>query len=84
MKQVLFVAMKEPDRQIDELSFLGNSEKGVESEDGMVVFGFGRQSDAQPRLSAVNNTFYFGFLKRKVKRRNGHEDVVKDIEDILK
>jgi len=84
VKQILFIAMKKPDRQIDELGFLGNSKNGVDSEDGMVVFGFGRQGDAQPQMTDPHNTFYIGFLKRKVKNEASHESVAKDIIDILK
>ena len=84
VKQILFLAMKKPDRQIDLIGFLGNSDQGIESEDGMVVFGFGRQSDAQPQMSNPYNTFYIGFLKRKVKNRSRHESVVKDITNVLK
>lgn len=84
VKQILFMAMEKPDRQIDALGFLGNSSKGVLSEDGMVVFGFGRQGEAQPQMTNPHNTFYFGFIKRKVKNQNGHESVGKDIANILK
>lgn len=84
VKQVLFFAMGKPDRQIDVLGFLGDSEQGIASNDGMVVFGFGRQSNAMPQLTDPHNTFYFGFLKRKVKNRNTHEVVAKDIANVLK
>ena len=84
VKQILFVAMEKPDRQIDELGFLGNSTLGIDSEDGMVVFGFGRQSNAQPQLTDPKNIFYIGFLKRRVKNINGHESAAKDIMNILK
>jgi len=84
VKQILFVAMEKPDRQIDALGFLGNSTHGVDSEDGMVVFGFGRQSDAQPQMTDPHNTFYFGFLKMKVKTKNGHENATKEISKVLK
>lgn len=84
VKQILFIAMEKPDRQIDVLGFLGNSTKGIASEDGMVVFGFGRQGNAQPQLTDPHNTFYIGFLKRKVKSQGGHESVAKDIANIVK
>lgn len=84
VKQVLFVGMKNPDRKIDALGFLGNSSQGIESDDGMVVFGFGRQGDAQPQLTDPHNTFYFGFIKRKIKNKATHESLAKDIEGILK
>lgn len=84
VKQVMFIAMQRPDRQIDLLGFLGNSDKGVESEDGMVVFGFGRQSESLPQMTDPHNKFYIGFLKRKVKNQGGHDSVAKDIAEILK
>lgn len=84
VNQILFVAMAKPDRQIDALGFLGNSSKGVDSEDGMVVFGFGRQGNAEPQLTDPHNTFYIGFLKRKVKNENSHAAVAKEIADIIK
>ena len=84
VKQILFVAMEKPDREIDEMSFLGNSGKGVDSQDGMVVFGFGRQSDSQPRMTNPHNKFYFGFMKRKIKNSTAHDGIVKDIQSILK
>jgi hypothetical protein len=84
VKQILFIAMEKPDRQIDALGFLGNSSKGVNSEDGMVVFGFGRQSDEQPQMTDPHNKFFFGFMKRKVKSSNSHDAAAKSIMGILK
>lgn len=84
VKQILFLAMDQPDRQIDVLGFLGDSENGIESDNGMVVFGFGRQSNAQPQLTDPHNVFYIGFIKTRVKNINGHENVAKSIADILK
>lgn len=83
VKQVLFLAMEKPDRQIDALGFLGNSSEGLASNDGMTVFGFGRQGDAKPQLTDPYNTFYFGFMKMKVKNKNGHESLTKDIMKII-
>ena len=51
---------------------------------GMVVFGFGRQGNKQPQLTDPHHKFYIGFIKTRVKNKNGHEDVAKDIKDILK
>lgn len=84
VKQILFVAMQKPDRQIDALGFLGDSPYGVGSEDGMVVFGFGRQGSAEPQMTDPHNVFYFGFIKAKIKNSGGHESVAKDIENIVR
>ncbi len=83
VKQILFIAMEKPDRQIDTIGFLGNSSKGTESDDGAVVFGFGRQGDGKPQLTDPHNKFYIGFLKTKVKNENVHDAVAKDISDFL-
>jgi len=83
VKQILFLAMEKPDRQIDAHGLLGNSPKGIDSDDGMVVFGFGRQSDSQPQLTDPYNTFYFGFIKMRVKTKNGHTSASKDIIKLL-
>lgn len=83
VKQILFIAMKNPDRKIDALGFLGNSDKGVESEDGMTIFSFGGQGDAQPQLTNHRNTFYIGFIKKKVKNQGRHESLAKDISNII-
>jgi hypothetical protein len=75
--RVLFIAQQEADDLSDTFSYLGNSAEGIHSEDGMVVFGFGRAEGAQPLLKKPH-TFYVGFLEfegdvegvhRKVKRR---------------
>ncbi len=84
VKQVLFIAMQQPDRQIDAMGILGNSNNGINSNDGMVVFGFGRQSDPRPLMSDPHNTFFIGFLKGKVKNESGHNSVAKEIGTILK
>ncbi len=43
------------------LGYLGNTEKGVDSPDGMVVSGFGRNAATEPLLSG-NQSFRIGFV----------------------
>lgn len=67
--RVFFLVQKGQDQEQDLAGFLGNSEKGTGSGDGMVVFGFGRGPEATPLLS-FSNTFYFGFYDKKVNEKN--------------
>ena len=55
------------------LSYLGNSESGVESEDGMTVFGFGRGPNTQP-LFKGKQSFAFGLLPTKIETEKQHTD----------
>ncbi len=84
LKRILFVAMAKPDRHIDTFSYLGNSEQGINSTDGMVVFGFGRRANAEPMLTETNNRFVFGFLHKRVRNESGHDSVAKDIQGYLR
>jgi hypothetical protein len=83
VKRVLFVASVQPDRYLDTFSYLGDSEKGVGSEDGMVVFGFGRHAAAEPQLTDPDNAFIFGFIKKRVRNLSAHEQVQKTIEGLI-
>ena len=60
MHRILFFKQKRKDNLIDVFGYLGNSDKGLEADDGMVVFGFGRDKNATPLLQ-VNQIFYIGF-----------------------
>ena len=80
--RVLYVAQLEADRYSDTFSFLGNSEKGIESYDGMVVFGFGRDDGAKPRLQNPN-TFYLGFIEQRVEHATEHNQIEKYMERLL-
>ena len=47
------------------ISYLGNSEAGVESKDGMTVFGFGRGENTNPLLQGAA-TFVIGFYPKTI------------------
>ncbi len=61
----LFFVQKGKDNVKDVFGFLGNSDSGINSKDGMVVFGFGRGEEATPLISRTN-IFYFGFYHKKI------------------
>ncbi|MEM9673466.1 MAG: hypothetical protein AAF992_12780 [Bacteroidota bacterium] len=81
--QLLFIGMSEQDEHNDLLGFLGNTENGLSSPDGMVVFGLGRQKGAIPLMTAVNNTFYLGLLDQSVSSSDEHESVATAIQTLL-
>lgn len=65
-KIMLKIVHKTPDDQTDSFSYMGNSEKGIGADDGMIVFGFGRTADTRPLLRG-NHIFELSFiLKRKI------------------
>ena len=52
------------DKFADTFSFLGNSKSGLESDDGMIVFGFGRGSKGIEPLMTGVNSFRIGFIEQ--------------------
>lgn len=77
--RVLFIKQEESDNLSDIFSYLGNSENGIHSFDGMVVFGFGRAEGAKP-LMQDQNIFYLGFIEQKVTSKEDHEKIYPQIE----
>ncbi|MCR9294721.1 MAG: hypothetical protein NXI32_18540, partial [bacterium] len=60
--RVLLVAQQEGDTLPDTLWYLGNEARGIESQDGMLVFGFGRGPGTQPLLTG-NHRFRLAFVE---------------------
>lgn len=80
-KTSLFVAQVEPDEHVDMMSYLGNSDKGAESADGMTVFAFGRGKDTQPLLTG-QQSFIIGMAGFAVNDMNGHENMEQLIDNL--
>ena len=55
------------------LSYLGNSEDGVESKDGMTVFGFGRGENTQALLSSPTR-FVIGLYPSEIRTSSDHDE----------
>ncbi len=62
VEEVFFVAQLSADQENDTFSYMGASDAGIKSEDGMVVFGFGRRGGI-PLMSGPNR-FLIGFHKK--------------------
>lgn len=69
----------ESDDAIDLYSLLGNETSGVESEDGMVVAGFGRADGAKPLLTG-KHTFLIGINPTAITSKSSNKRIAKKIE----
>ena len=79
--RVLFVVQTPADDLIDGFSYMGNNRAaGVESPDGMVVFGFGRAPAAKPLLNKSGLRFFLGFLEGPIAGENDHRRTAARIE----
>lgn len=64
IKSRLFIFHQTYDNETDSFSYMGSTNDGIGSSDGMTVFGFGRTADSKPLLSG-NHKFVTGFYYRK-------------------
>ena len=58
----LYILQLTPDQLTDSFSYMGSGPEGIDSADGMVVFGFGREG-SEPLMSGPNS-FMIGFLEQ--------------------
>ncbi len=73
--RVLFVLHEQADDALDTFAHLGNSDQGLDSEDGMVVFGFGRGREGiEPLLRGVHS-FRIGLLEHNGRDIAGYEAI---------
>lgn len=69
-----YVSMVENDTLTDFFAYMGNLHReGLESSDGMTVFGFGRSRKVQPLMSEKNR-FVFGFYEIKLDNEDGYNE----------
>jgi hypothetical protein len=76
--RVLFVAQLGRDAITDTFSYMGNTPAGINSPDGMVVFGFGRVG-ALPLMKGAGGKFVVGFIEQAVPEAAAHARVARDI-----
>ncbi len=78
-KACIYMVQIQKDSLRDMISFLGNSEAGIQSADGMTVFGFGREENADPLLSGPGK-FIIGIYPETIRSENMHKKICKFIE----
>lgn len=81
--RVLFAHQSASDDLTETYYYLGSTPQGLESPDGMVVFGFGRGPGAQPLLKESGREFIVGFLEKRIKTAADHQALAEDIESLL-
>jgi len=62
-------------------SYMGNSDKGIDANDGMLVFGFGRSAESKPLLFG-NHQFVIGFIQKMVSSNDDHKYVSQQISQL--
>lgn len=80
--RIFFVAQQEQDLLNDLFAYMGSSNAGKDADDGMVVFGFGRDRGARSLMTAENVTFRIGFIDRKITTIEDHQWVAAQITNI--
>jgi hypothetical protein len=79
-ERCFYVSMAEKDTLTDFFAYMGNTrEQGIESDDGMAVFGFGRSRDTNPLLNK-KNSFILGFYQRKLNNVHGYNEFSEHIQ----
>ncbi|WP_395341159.1 FG-GAP repeat domain-containing protein [Ningiella sp. W23] len=78
VEQSLYLAQLTDDNAPDVMSYLGNTQAGANSPDGMVVFGFGRDGSGAPGLIG-KQSFLFGLAPLGVSDTQAHEDITRFI-----
>lgn len=71
-KQVFYMLQLKADQKEDIISMLGNSDKGIDSADGMTVWGFGR-NEKPAALLTTPQQFIIGFYPEKIDSKEKHQ-----------
>ena len=80
---VFYILHHQQDQLTDTFSYLGNSEDGVISPDGMVVFGFGRDKGAETLFLDAGQKFTIGFAKGKISDAEDHDRFSEKMRDLI-
>ena len=81
--RIFYIIQNVKDDLHDTFSYLGNTDLGILSPNGMVVFGFGRTKNATPLMNEEGLTFTIGFIEKKVMNKKDHSSVEKKIRNIM-
>jgi hypothetical protein len=73
--RVLFILHEQRDDALDTFAYLGNTKAGLVSEDGMVVFGFGRGRKGIEPLLRGRNSFRIGLLEQAGRDSKGYQAI---------
>ena len=79
LDRIFLIEHLTPDTLPDMCGYMGNSRKGLESEDGMIVFGFGRYMTADPLMTQTPNRFRIGFRETKIQTEREHRELEQNL-----
>jgi hypothetical protein len=74
-----YMVQVEADTLLDMVSFLGNTREGINSPNGMTVFGFGRGKETNPLLTGPRK-FLIGWYPDQIHSRKDHQKLANHIE----
>lgn len=80
-KMTFFINQVQKDDHDDVFGFLGNSKQGLDSADGMVVFGFGRGKGTKPLMNQKQQ-FVLGFVPKSINKKSIQKKIIKTITSI--
>jgi hypothetical protein len=83
LNRIFFIIHETTDDLTDTFSYLGNTNEGVHSQDGMVVFGFGRTENATPLMNESGQTFKIGFIDKRIRNEEDHLELRGRIKKIM-
>lgn len=81
-ERVLYMLQLHHDNKTDLLSYMGNSDEGVGSKDGMTVFGFGRAPQTKALLSD-RQSFVIGFYPQSIQSKYGHKQLAEELNRLI-
>jgi hypothetical protein len=84
INRVLFIAHHERDEIADMFGVMGATKAGIDSPDGMTVFGFGRARESKTLMTAAPNTFTLGFYEKKIMTEKQHAEFARRLQIWLK
>ena len=82
IRRVLFIVHQQADDSVDTFSHLGNSDSGLESGDGMVVFGTGRGPEGIAPLLTGTNSFRIVLIEKDGKSDLDYEEIRNNLDSV--
>lgn len=77
-----YIAQITTDKNMDMMSYLGDSEAGTASKNGMTVFGFGRNQNTEALLKGKNR-FLIGMWPRNINKEVEHQKFSEHIDHLI-
>lgn len=76
LDRIFIIEHLTPDALPDMAAYMGNTREGLNSPDGMIVFGFGRYLTADPLMTRTPNRFRISFREQSIKTTKDHGQLV--------